>query len=155
MAENANATKKGWSKKKKVIVAVIVLLLIALAAWWFFFRDGANGSGNPYASAETIAKIKAGGYGKWSDDMSGYWSAYASKSLALFGTGGQTWGTGDGDNINQAYASAWLKGMDIARKPANLETFKTDIEKYLNNASLRKDDANVTVGSFLNSTQSA
>lgn len=149
MAENAEATKKGWSKKKKVIVAVIVLLLIALAAWWFFFRNGENSNNNPYATAETIAKIKAGGYGKWSDPSDPTWGQFVQKAESLFGKMGE-WGNNAGDFNVQSWASGWLKGMDIARKPENLQTFKTDIQKYLNNSSLRKHDWEVSVGDFLN-----
>lgn len=125
------------SKTVKIIIGVVVAIIVIVVVYSLFFRNSGN------ASSETQKKIKSGNYGKWGTGTSPDWGAYVDAVNSLFGAGPDTQGVG---SDHQAYASGWLKGMDVSRSAANLQEFKDDIQKYINNASVRKPDWKVTVG---------
>lgn len=128
------------TKTVKIGIAV-VLVVVAIVVIYFLLRKKA--AANKYASAESITKAKSGSYGTWNNNVVGgdvNWYPYVDKCTSLFGAN------------SQPYASAWLKGMNVSRSLANLDEFKADITKYVNNTSLRKNDWEVTEGEFLKST---
>lgn len=127
------------TKTVKIIIAVVVVVIVIAIVW------ALSKSGNDFASSETMKLIKDGTRGKWNNGNSPDWTAYIAKSKALFGEG-ENWGIDGG--ANQAKASGWIKGMDIARSAANLETFKVDIQKYVDEKT-SKPDWEITVGELL------
>lgn len=128
------------SKTVKIILGVVVAIIVIVVVYSLFFRSSTG------TLAEAQKKVKSGNYGKWGTGESADWAAYVAKVNALFGAGPDTLGVG---SDHQAYASAWLKGMDIARTESNLQEFKTEIGEYINNASSRKPDWQMTVGGLL------
>ena len=129
--------------KVKVIISVAVVVVVVVIV--YFLLKGTN----KYASAESLKKAKSGTYGKWgtgSGAGGNDWFNYIAAANSLFGDMGNSLGTG-GDA--QAYASGWLRGMDLNRTKENLQEFQADIKKYVGNSSLRKPDWQVTTGSFL------
>lgn len=142
----AEEKKAGWSTKKKVIVGAIILIVILLAVWFF-----TRAKGNQYAGGDTLKKIKAGNFGPWVEwpaDKTAVDAEFAKLDSTPFATAPNDWPKGI------IYGAAWCKGMNIAYSKANLNEFKTDIQKYVGNASLRKPHWEVTTGSFLNAASS-
>jgi hypothetical protein len=128
------------SKTVKIVIGVVIAIIVLAVVYYMFFATPST----PEAAAQK--KVKSGNYGKWNNGNSPDWGAYIAKSVALFGEGNNI---GVEGGANQSYASAWLKGMDIARSASNLEEFKTEIKAYVDNASTRKMDWEMTVGGLL------
>lgn len=124
-------TTKGKDKSKLwKIVGIIVFLLILGAIIYYFFKGG----------SDAASKAKSGKYGTWGEgkvpggDVN--WYPFLNKCTELFGAD------------SQPYASAWLKGMNVARSIANLTEFKAEITAYVN-SSTRKVDWEMEVGALL------
>lgn len=147
MAAEEKKTKRNWFKIVMILLAVAVGVIFI---WFVFFKGSSVSGGNKYASAESIKKAKSGQYGTWTDSGDNDWFGFLAKVIELFGEGGHTWAPLPNSD-NQAYASAWLKGMNLSRKKSNLVEFKEDIQKYIN-SSFRKVDWDVTTGEFVDST---
>lgn len=137
------------TKGVKIGLGIAFLLLVIGLLYWLFF-SGSSSGGNKYASAESIKKAKSGDFGTWTDGGDGDWFGFLNKVTSLFGAGGNTWAALPNSD-NQAYASAWLRGMNISRRATNLVEFKTDIQKYIN-SGFKKPDWEVTTGEFVDST---
>lgn len=123
--------------KIALIAGIIIAVIVAL---YFLLRK------KSVFSSEAIAKAKSGTYGTWGDGASPDWGAYLAKSTQLFGTGGSSLGVEGGNN--QAYASAALKGLNVARTAGSLSAFAADIRTYIASAS-KKPDWEVTEGEYL------
>ena len=125
----------------KLKIGLIVALVVAVIVAVYYLLKKPS-----IASSEAKQKAKSGTYGTWADG-SPDWGAYVAKSLALFGQGGNKLYREGGDN--QAYASGFLKGINVSRSAASLEAFATDIRAYIANTSARKPDEAVTPGEYL------
>jgi hypothetical protein len=125
----------------KVKIALIVAVVIAvIVAVYFLLRKP------KVASSEAIAKAKSGNYGTWGEGASPDWGAYLAKSQQLFSTGGTSLGVEGGNN--QAYASGFLKGLNVQRSAAGLSAFEADIKAYISSTN-KKPDWQVTTGQYL------
>lgn len=132
-------------KTKKIIIAAVVLIVVIALVWFFFLR----GASNKFASAASLKKIKAGGYGTYNDTVptdqyNKFWGALNT----AFGepntreTSGWT---------REELARGWLKGFNIAMNDTNVSTFATDIGNYLKMTDAKPHWATgFTAGMFLN-----
>lgn len=122
------------TKAVKIGIGVAVLIALVAILYWLFKKP-----------ADAVKdKLSSGNYGTYTDTISDY-NGFYSAVVSNFGT--IAWS----GNINGAEAKArgFFKCYNIAPTVANINTFKTEIQQYINDSNT-KPHWEVTTGSCLN-----
>lgn len=134
------------TKTVKIGIAV-VLVVVAIVVIYFLLRKKATA--NKYGSAEAVAAGTNGTYGAYDPSA----SSYDYNSLYTSGLNSLIPGDFGGGVYNvDAFGQAWFKGMNIQLNADNINRFKSEVEKFAKDTTLRKAHWDVTKGSFLKST---
>lgn len=128
--------------RTKLIITAVVVVVVGIIVYLIV-----KNTGNKYASGATLNKIKKGGYAPFVEWPEQSVRDAADQAAAAF-DGNKTNGTAFADGV--VYGAAWLKGMNIGYTSANINEFKDDIKKYVQNKSLRQPHWVVTPGEYLN-----